>query len=186
MPRSFKIFIGMLVFIGITIPIGFINNKKVIYDFNPETNIYDKEKIDNDLKNKNLQEQKEELSEYSTYEQRGVHKEDENSFIGERILTQVPDENIDGMYIKFSNKQQDAQEVRKILKKYESRKNSYDYKIIYLDLESSLVTGSQIVSGNLGLESSIYDIPTIIIVENGKLIFGTNNFKEIPDKGEIT
>ena len=89
--------------------------------------------------------------------------------------------NVNGLYIVFSKNDSDAEKIRKIIKKYSEKENSYNYKIIYQELETSNLLGLNIYN-RIKNETKIglNDVPTIFLIESNKITFETNDYKEIP------
>lgn len=181
MSKSMKILIILASIVGFLYTIGMFYNPPQILKYELTTDNYDKKEVDKELEKLNLQEQKKYLSDISSMENRLIAKEDDNEYIGDKVI-KTEESNVNGLYIVFSKNDSESEKIRKIIKKYYENNNSYNYKIIYQEFEVSNLIGLGIYNrikneSNMGLS----DIPSIFLIENNKVIFETNDYKNIPD-----
>lgn len=183
MPKSIKLLIAMVSIISVLFFIGMFYNPPQILKFDIETKGYNKNDIEKNLKDLNLQEQEKMLKEISKNETRMLDNVDDNEFIGDKILkTNEPTKNT--LYIVFDKNDRNVDEIRKIIKKYNKNKDSYDYKIIYSNLEYSNLFGIDLYKSLTNKEiNSLADIPTYFLVGSEKTIeFSGLDYKKLPMK----
>lgn len=180
MSKSMKILIILSSIIGILYIVGMFYNPPQILKYDLTTNEYSKKEVDKELEKMNLQDQERYLTDIASLENKTIAKEDDNNYIGDKVLVEE-ESNVNGLYIVFSKNDSDAEKIRKIIKKYSEKENSYNYKIIYQELETSNLLGLNIYN-RIKNETKIglNDVPTIFLIESNKITFETNDYKEIP------
>lgn len=179
MPKSIKILILVIVLTTIFVPIGLYFNPTSTYSYKVRSKDNSQKEIDNKLKDMNPQEQKQYLAQVSAIESRSVLEIDDNDYIGDRVVSSDNDLS-DTLYIIFSNEDSNSNKIRKIIKNYSKNKESYDYKIIYTQSEPSNLTGlnyyNKLKDTN---KMGLYDVPSVFLVQNNKIVYETNNYEDI-------
>lgn len=183
MSKSIKILVAMLSISSILFCIGMFYNPPQILKFDVESKGYDKKDIEKNLEKLNLQEQEKMLKEISKNEKRMLDKVDDNDIIGDKILkTNEPEKNT--LYIVFDKNDKNVDEIRKIIKEYNKDKNSYNYEIIYSNLEYSNLFGIDLYKNLTNKEiKSILDLPSYFLVGSDKKIKSSGlDYTKLPIK----
>lgn len=180
MPRSMKIFIGILSFLIIVVPLGYFYNPSLKLEYDVKSKSYSQESIDEMLEGKSINEQKKILEEIQSAENRSISLKDDNEYIGDKVfkdIYEVSDE--DTVYIIYSKNSDNK--VTKEIKKYYKNKHSYEYKIIYLEFEPSLIAGNTYYQ-SLGGTQEGFNRNSFFLVKKGKIVLESNDYTQLPEK----
>lgn len=170
----------------ILVSFGLFFNPKPIIDYSIDVVGYDEEEIQETLSTMSASEQTEYIKNLQSLSGRMLLKVDDNEYIGDLMLQEQP-ENLDGVYISFTSTSDNAEKIRKLIKKY--HKKNKEYHIIYTNVESSMVIGNTIYYQVLSDENSPFEgasrFPAVFIVKDGEIVYETFDYAELKNLHKI-